>query len=331
MPHVRHSKRSENRCVTVRSTPDPDFETRPRRAAAFAIRRLDRVGEPLPLIVAAQLHAIDDDLQHGAIAQRRRIDIVERDRAAVDEQPAEALCGAAWRSFPRSRSSRPDPKHPACGRRRLTGTRGGRVLRASPFPNRRCSLSSSTSARLEAAAPTTSTIGKIESEQQARAGRQLAELPRDDFRGFAHDFLAAVAAEGASDARVQQPHVVVDLGRRADGRPRIADAVLLADRDRRRDAVDAIDVRLLHPLEELARVRGQRLDIAPLPFGVDRVEGERRLARSADAGHDDQLADRQRQIDVLEVVRARAAHDDDSGRRPPRPSGCRTCSVLRPC
>ena len=58
------------------------------------------------------------------------------------------------------------------------------------------------------------------------------------------------------------------------------------------DAVDAIDVGLLHPLEELPRVGRQRLDVAPLPFGVDRVEGERRLARSADAGDDDQLAER---------------------------------------
>ena len=76
------------------------------------------------------------------------------------------------------------------------------------------------------------------------------------------------------------------------------------------DAVDAVDVRLLHPLEELPRVGGQRLDVAALPFGVDRVEGERRLARSADAGDDDQLAERQREVDVLEVVRARAADDD---------------------
>ena len=51
-----------------------------------------------------------------------------------------------------------------------------------------------------------------------------------------------------------------------------------------------VDVGLLHPLEELARVRRQRLDVAALPFGVDRVEGERRLARAADAGHDDERA-----------------------------------------
>ena len=84
------------------------------------------------------------------------------------------------------------------------------------------------------------------------------------------------------------------------------------------DAVDAIDVRLLHPLEKLARVGRQRLDVAPLPFGVDRVEGERRLARPADAGDDDQLAGGQRDVDVLEVVRARAADDEIRGFGSPR-------------
>ena len=49
-----------------------------------------------------------------------------------------------------------------------------------------------------------------------------------------------------------------------------------------------VDVGLLHPLEELPRVGRQRLDVAALPFGVDRVEGERRLSRPADARHDDQ-------------------------------------------
>ena len=154
---------------------------------------------------------------------------------------------------------------------------------------------------------------QIEPDQQPRSGRQRAQLPRHDLGRLARDFLAALAAVGAPDAREQQPHVVVDLGRRPHRRARVADAVLLPDRDRRRDAVNPIDVRLLHPLEELAGVRGQRFDVAPLPLGVNRVEGERRLARSADAGHDDQLADRQRQVDILEVVRARSAHDDVLG------------------
>ena len=71
-----------------------------------------------------------------------------------------------------------------------------------------------------------------------------------------------------------------------------------------------VHVRLLHPLEELAGVGRQRLDVAPLPFGIDRVEGERRLARTADAGHDDERPRRQREVDVLQVVGTCAANDD---------------------
>ena len=44
---------------------------------------------------------------------------------------------------------------------------------------------------------------------------------------------------GPAHARVEQAQVVVDLGGRADGRARVADAVLLADGDGRRHAVDA--------------------------------------------------------------------------------------------
>src|SRR5688500_10359315 len=70
--------------------------------------------------------------------------------------------------------------------------------------------------------------GKRETQQQPRARRQLSELPRDDFGGLADHFLTALATERAADAREQQPHVVVNLGGRADGRSRVSNAVLLA-------------------------------------------------------------------------------------------------------
>ena len=110
-----------------------------------------------------------------------------------------------------------------------------------------------------------------------------------------------------ADVGEQQAQVVVDLGDGADRRARVRAGRLLLDGDRRRQAVDQIDVRLLHLLEELPRVRRQRLDVAALPFGVDRVEGERGLARARQAGDDDQLVAREVDVDVLEVVDAGAA------------------------
>jgi len=46
----------------------------------------------------------------------------------------------------------------------------------------------------------------------------------------------------------------------------------LLDRDGRRQAVDLVDVGLLHHLQELPRIGRQRFDVAPLAFGIDGVE-----------------------------------------------------------
>ncbi len=106
--------------------------------------------------------------------------------------------------------------------------------------------------------------------------------------------------------RPQQAQVVVDLGHRADGRARVARGRLLVDRDGRRQALDRVDVGLVHLAEELARVRGQRLHVAALALGVDRVEGQRGLARARQAGDDHQGVARERDRDVPEVVLPRA-------------------------
>ena len=107
----------------------------------------------------------------------------------------------------------------------------------------------------------------------------------------------------------EQAQVVVDLGDGADGRARVLAGGLLLDRDGRREPFDRVHVRLLHQAEELARVGGQRLDVAALSFGVDRVEGERGLARPGEAGDDGEAVARDRNRDALEVVLARPADD----------------------
>ena len=128
----------------------------------------------------------------------------------------------------------------------------------------------------------------------------------DDLLGrLADDRAPADRAVRLADARPQQAQVVVDLGDRADRRARVARGRLLVDRDRRREALDRVDVGLVHLAEELARVGRQRLDVAALALGVDRVEREARLARAGQPGDHDQRVPRQRQRDVLEVVLAR--------------------------
>ena len=115
---------------------------------------------------------------------------------------------------------------------------------------------------------------------------------------------------GHAHARPQQPHVIVDLGDGADGRARIARGGLLLDRDGRGEAVDLVDVRLLHHLQELAGIGGKRFHVAALAFGIDGVESERGLARAREPGEHHQLIARNFEIDILEIVLARAADRD---------------------
>src|SRR5262245_31748592 len=104
--------------------------------------------------------------------------------------------------------------------------------------------------------------------------------------------------------------MVVQLGHSPDRGARGAHRVGLVDGDRRRDAFHRLDLRLVHAVEELPRVRAEGLDIAALAFRVQRVEYQRRLARARYAGDHDQLAGRDGKAQILEVVLARAPDDD---------------------
>src|SRR5205085_3870541 len=120
-----------------------------------------------------------------------------------------------------------------------------------------------------------------EEDVEARPfGERVERLLRRRLRRVLAHLAPADAAEGHADTRVQEAQVVVDFRLRADGRARVARRVLLTDGYGRRDAQDLVHVRLVHTFEELTRVSRKGFDVAPLPLGVDRVEGERRLART---------------------------------------------------
>ena len=72
-----------------------------------------------------------------------------------------------------------------------------------------------------------------------------------------------------------------------------------------------IDIRLTLHIQKLARIGGQAFDIAPLPFGINRVKGERGFARARQPGDHHQFVARNIDVDVFQVVLARAAHFDE--------------------
>ena len=117
-------------------------------------------------------------------------------------------------------------------------------------------------------------------------------------------------AVGCAGARKEQAQVVVNLGDGAHGGTRVMAGRLLFDRNRRRQALDQIDIGFFHKLQKLTCVGGETLDVAALPLGVEGVEGERTFARARQAGNHDQLVTRQVEADVLQIVRARTADAD---------------------
>src|SRR5581483_9108712 len=187
-----------------------------------------------------------------------------------------------------------------------------------------------------------------------RTFRPLANLVDDLLYALLRDFATALVAEGVADAREKQPQIIIDLGYRRDRRTRIARAALLLDRDRRRQSLDRVNVRLLHLFEELSRVGRERFDIPTLALRIDRVKGQRRFARAAEPCDHHQLVARNLEIEVLEIVLARALDNDavhrsslpresrrwrDTRRgtapgpcapRPPRRKSRRSCSLRWP-
>ena len=168
--------------------------------------------------------------------------------------------------------------------------------------------------------------GDREGDHEARVFRRccaLAEVRVDRLGRVALHRPSAAAAVELRGPREQELDVVVQLRHRAHGGARGADLVGLVDRDRGRDAVDAVHLRLVHAVEELPRVRREGLDVAALPLGVEGVEDERGLARARDAGDDDQFPGRDRDGQVLEVVLPGAVDDDGVGGR-----GVRHAAIL---
>src|SRR5205814_7032081 len=97
-----------------------------------------------------------------------------------------------------------------------------------------------------------------------------------------------------------------DLGHGSDGRSTRLNGVALFNRDGRRNGFDPVDLRLVHPVEELARVRGKGFDITTLALGKKGIEGQRAFARAAGPCDDEQAMQRQIEIEILEIVMSHA-------------------------
>ena len=133
------------------------------------------------------------------------------------------------------------------------------------------------------------------------AGRPgaLDECRPDALRRVAPHRRPAAAAMQHRRPGEQQLQVIVQFRHRPDRGARGAHGIVLIDGDRRWNALDAVHQGLVHPVEKLAGVGGEGLDVAALPFRVEGVEDQGGLAGTADAGHDNEFAERQVEVETF--------------------------------
>ena len=125
-----------------------------------------------------------------------------------------------------------------------------------------------------------------------------------------HDHLSAGRIDEVGTMGEPDFEPIAEFRHRAHRRARGADRVALLDRDGGADVLRGVEGRRREQLEELADVGAERLDVAALAFGVERVKDQRRLARAAEARDHDQLADGDVHVEALQVVLADAAEAD---------------------
>ena len=88
------------------------------------------------------------------------------------------------------------------------------------------------------------------------------------------DLLAADRGICPAYPREDNAEIVVDLRGGSDRGAWVLDIDLLLNGDRRRDAFNGLHIRLAHPAQKLARVRGQALSETPLSLGEQSVESQ---------------------------------------------------------
>ena len=150
-------------------------------------------------------------------------------------------------------------------------------------------------------------------EDEFAFGREGEDGVGDFLGGQAADDFAGFGIVRGADGGVEDAQVIVDFGGGGDGRARTGGGGALLDGDGWGEAFDKVHVGAFEAVEKLAGVGGEAFDVFALAFGIEGVEGEGRFAGAAGAGEDDESVTRDDDVDVFEVVLARAFDADARG------------------
>jgi len=136
---------------------------------------------------------------------------------------------------------------------------------------------------------------------------------------LACNLLAAYPAVRLAHAGEEQPEIIVNLGSGGHRRAGVVAGASLLDCYSGGQAGNFRYCRFLHLFEKLPGIGAERLDVFPASFGVNRIEGERTLARAADSGDYHHLVARNAEIDILEIVLGCTRNPYDFFRSPGHP------------
>ena len=126
--------------------------------------------------------------------------------------------------------------------------------------------------------------------------------------------IMAVGAAVAGQAGEHQAQTVEQFGHRAEGAADAGHAGALVQGQGGRYIAHLVHLGAAGLRHPAAGVGGEGLQIAPGAFGVQYAEGERRLPGAGHAGDADDLAERDVDVYILEIVRTGPAHLDLVGR-----------------
>ena len=120
----------------------------------------------------------------------------------------------------------------------------------------------------------------------------------------------AMRAHVRAHAGEQESQTIEQFGHRAERRTDTGHGGPLVQGQRGRHMQHFVHLGAVGLSQAAARVRGQRFQIAPRAFRIQYAERQRTFARTGDAGHSHQFAQRNVDVDVLQVMYARPAHFD---------------------
>src|SRR5258706_3983190 len=115
-------------------------------------------------------------------------------------------------------------------------------------------------------------------QENARPLRQTKDRIDDLLDGLPADLAPTYRTMGMTNTSIEQAQIVIDLGNCANSRARVMGCTFLVDRDSRREAIDMIDIRLLHLIQKLAGIGRERFDIATLALGKNGIKSQAALA-----------------------------------------------------